>query len=82
MHGRLPSGLSGEIYGPSSPEFLEFSEQFKFDWGLTSDISDSELHEQFLQSAAQALRPQDKVRWPRTFLDFLCLVLDRLVALK
>ena len=50
-----------EIFGPSSPEFGEFAAHLMFDWGLSGDVSD--LHERFLACAAQALRPQDKVRW-------------------
>lgn len=50
-----------EIYGPSAPEFQEFAEGLKFDLGITSDISDDALHRLFLETAAQAVRPQDKV---------------------
>ncbi len=50
-----------EIYGPDSPEFLEFSEHFRFDWGITGDLNAQHLHARFLETAMQAIRPQDKV---------------------
>lgn len=50
-----------QIYGPSSSEFEEFAEHLKFDWGIEQDMTNDQLHARFLETAAQAIRPQDKV---------------------
>ena len=52
-----------EIFGPDTPEFQEFSEHLKFDWGIDGDVSSSTLYERFLETGIQAIRPQDKVAW-------------------
>ena len=45
-------GFQRNLRPSKSPEVLGFLEQLKFDWALTSDTSDTDLHERFLQSSA------------------------------
>ena len=52
-----------QIFGPHTSEFQEFAEHLKFDLGIDGDVSYSTLHERFLETGIQAIRPQDKVAW-------------------